>query len=188
VPDTAAPARQRPEDILAATLTGAAHPEATDGWSARGRRIFLVAMAVAGVLLVVAGLLVTKQLGPGPGHPAPLETGPGNGLADQLLKSGDQPAEAPPASSPLAFPLPSTPTSQPAKAGTLVPAPATAPGTDRTAGPSANAPQNTPPTAPPSSPTTSVPCTGLLGQNLQQTQIPLPCRAPTSSPLTSRGL
>src|SRR3954452_18997720 len=90
--DVLTPARQRPEEILAQTLSAPPHPEATDGWSARGRRIFLVAMAAAGVLLVVAGLLVSKQLAPGPGNPAPLETGPGNGLADQLLQTsaGDQ--------------------------------------------------------------------------------------------------
>src|SRR2546423_14371113 len=84
--DTAAPARQRPEEILAHTLTGAAHADTVDGWSARGRRIFLIALAVAGVVLLGAGLLVTSKLGPGPGRPTPLESGPGNGLADQLLK------------------------------------------------------------------------------------------------------
>src|SRR6266576_1265766 len=68
--------RQRPEDILAHTLSATAHPEATDGWSSRGRRIFLIAMAAAGVLLVVAGLLVTSELAPGTGSPAPVQTGP----------------------------------------------------------------------------------------------------------------
>ena len=91
--NAATPARQRPEEILAQTLSAPPHPEATDEWSARGRRIFLIAMAVAGVVLVVAGLLVTKELAPGPGHPTPVESGPGNGLASQLLQSsaGDQP-------------------------------------------------------------------------------------------------
>src|SRR2546423_13224273 len=94
---SAAPVRQRPEEILAQTLTAPPHPEATDGWSSRGRRIFLIAMAVAGVLLVVAGLLVTKELAPGPGNPAPLETGPGTRLAGPLLKSaGEQPPATPP--------------------------------------------------------------------------------------------
>ena len=53
--DAAAPGRQRPEEILAQTLTGPAHPEASDGWSPRGRRVFLIALAVAGVVLLVAG-------------------------------------------------------------------------------------------------------------------------------------
>src|SRR5947209_18306523 len=93
-PPDVGPARQRPEEILAQTLTATSHPEATDGWSSRGRRIFLIAMAAAGVVLVVAGLLVTKQLAPRTGNPAPLETGPGNGLAGQLLQqsAGDQTA------------------------------------------------------------------------------------------------
>src|SRR5437588_12504697 len=106
--ELAAPARQRPEDILAQTLSAPPHPEATDGWSSRGRRIFLVAMAVAGVLLVVAGLLVTNELAPGTGSPAPVQTGPGSGLANQLLEtsSGDQ-GGGPAPSSNIAIPIPS---------------------------------------------------------------------------------
>src|SRR5437588_400207 len=116
-----APGRQRPEEILAQTLSAPSHPEATDGWSSRGRRLFLIALAVAGIVLVVAGLLVTKELGPGPGNPAPLETGPGNGLANQLLQSsnGDQPAS--PATPNIAIPLPSTPTTGPARPTTHEP-------------------------------------------------------------------
>ena len=78
------PSRQRPEEILAQTLGAAPRPGVTDGWSSQGRRIFLIVMAAAGIVLVIAGLLVTKELAPGPGSPAPLETGPGNGLAGQL--------------------------------------------------------------------------------------------------------
>jgi hypothetical protein len=176
-------ARQRPEEILAQTLSPAPHPEATDGWSARGRRIFLVAMAVAGVLLVVAGLLVSKELAPGPGNPAPLETGPGNGLADQLLQSSTEPGPSTPsASTPIALPLPATPSTR--ATGTVSPSPT--PGTVPPPNPTTNPrPQST---TPPPAPTTTIPCGGLLGQGLQQTQIPLPCRAPTSSPLGSNGL
>jgi hypothetical protein len=177
--DQAAPGRQRPEEILAHTLSAPPHPEVTDGWSARGRHIFLAAMAVAGVVLVVAGLLVTKQLAPGTGRPAPVQTGPGNGLAGQLLQTseGDQSA-SPPGSTPLALPLPSTPTTRPAKASAASPNPVT------TAGPSAlptpTPQQQTTATTPaPLAPTTTLPCTGLLGQTVQQIQ--LPCRAASSS-------
>src|SRR5438270_14064915 len=97
--DTDAHGRQRPEKNLAHTLTGGPHPEASDGWSPRGRRVFLIALAVAGVVLLVAGLLITSELGPGPGQPTPLESGPGNGLADQLLRPvTEQGATTPPAS------------------------------------------------------------------------------------------
>src|SRR5437764_8382708 len=119
--DAGASSRQRPEEILAQTLSAAPHPEATDGWSARGRRIFLIAMAVAGVVLVVAGLLVTKELAPGPGRPTPLESGPGNGgLADQLLQSsaGDQPQPATAQTGVAGGLLPATATTRPARAGT----------------------------------------------------------------------
>src|SRR5947209_10757912 len=114
--DAGASSRQRPEEILAQTLSAPPHPEATDEWSARGRRIFLIAMAVAGVVLVVAGLLVTKELAPGPGHPTPVESGPGNGLASQLLQSsaGDQPPATAQAAA-VGGILPATPTTRPAR-------------------------------------------------------------------------
>src|SRR5437764_14668239 len=114
--DAGASSRQRPEEILAQTLSAAPHPAATDGWSARGRRIFLIAMAVAGVVLVVAGLLVTKELAPGPGHPTPLETGPANGLAGQLLQSstGNQPPAPAQSAAAVGGILPTTPTTRPA--------------------------------------------------------------------------
>ena len=83
---TVAPGRQRPEEILAQTLRAPRHLEATDGWSTRGRRLFLVALALAGAILLAAGLLVTGELSPGPAQPKPLSTGPGNGVADQLLR------------------------------------------------------------------------------------------------------
>jgi hypothetical protein len=188
--DAVAPARQRPEEILAQTLSAAPHPEATDGWSSRGRRIFLVAMAVAGVILVVAGLLVTKELAPGPGRPTPLESGPGNGLADQLLQSSagvqpPAPADAQ-ARDVVRGLLPATPTTRPAREGAT-----SSPGAVSPALPTqpSGSTQSTPgTTVPPPSPTTTVPCGGLLGPGLQQAQIPLPCRAPANSPLGSTGL
>ena len=173
--------RQRPEEILAQTLSAPLHPEATDGWSSRGRRIFLIAMAVAGIILVVAGLIVTKELAPGPRRPTPLESGPGNGLADQLLQSstGDQPPSTAPAA--VGGILPATPANRPARASAqstpapISPALPTQPTNDTRVTTATTTP----------SPTTTVPCTGLLGQATQQAQIPLPCRAPTSSPLGS---
>jgi hypothetical protein len=169
--------RQRPEEILAQTLSAAPHPEATEGWSERGRRIFLIAMAAAGVVLVVAGLLVTKQLAPGPGNPAPLESGPGNGLADQLLHN-EQPA--PPAPATINIPLPTTQTTRPSKGAQSL-TPLSPPVLTAPAAPSQSA-AATPTTAPPQtqSPSTTLPC-GLLGQSLQQAQLPIPCGAATRS-------
>ena len=175
---SAAPVRQRPEEILAQTLTAPPHPEATDEWSSRGRRIFLVAMAVAGVLLVVAGLLVTKELAPGQGNPAPLETGPGNGLAGQLLKPGaDQPASTQTTDGVFAGTLSPSPTARPAAglgaSQTPAAAPSTAPSVKDSTTPTTTKPQTT---------TTTLPCAGLIGQSLQDTQL-LPCRAGTGLPL-----
>ena len=180
--DAAASSRQRPEEILAQTLTATSHPEATDGWSSRGRRIFLIAMAAAGVVLVVAGLLVSKQLAPRTGNPAPLETGPGNGLAGQLLQqsAGDQTTSTVPGSAPLALPLPATPTTRPARAGTPSPTPI-APAIPNSPTNGTGNDNSTTVTTQPSSSTT-VPCSSLLGQGIQQA-VPLPCRAPTSSPI-----
>lgn len=175
---SAAPVRQRPEEILAQTLTAPPHPEATDEWSSRGRRVFLIVMAVAGVLLVVAGLLVTKELAPGPGNPAPLETGPGNGLAGQLLKPGE---EAPPStqspSGVIALPLSVTPTTRSASGG-----PNQSPGEGPSTAPLVKDGTTPTPTTVPRSTTTTVPCAGLIGQSLQSTQL-LPCRAGTGVPL-----
>jgi len=175
---TAAPVRQRPEEILAQTLAAPRHPEATDGWSPQGRRIFLVAMAVAGVLLVVAGLLVTKELAPGPGTPAPLETGPGTGLAGQLLKPGaDEPPSTQSSNSVIALPLTTTPTARPVSSAapnqTPAQIPSTAPLVKDSPTPTTTVPQPT---------TTTLPCAGLIGQSLQSTQL-LPCRAGTGLPL-----
>ena len=176
--------RQRPEEILAQTLSGPAHPEATDGWSSRGRRIFLVAMAAAGVVLVVAGLLVTNELAPGAGSPAPVQTGPGSGLANQLLEtSSGAPDGTATTPSDIAIPIPSTPTTRPSK--TLAPSPGAAPEqTTNNQSTNNNTQPTSPPTTQPRAPTTTIPCQGLLGQGIQQA-VPLPCRTGTqsSSPL-----
>jgi len=175
----AAPSRQRPEEILAQTLSAQPHPEATDGWSSRGRRLFLIAMAAAGVILVIAGLLVTKQLAPGQGHPTPLETGPGNGLANQLLQSstGDQPAPATAGPS-INIPLPSTPITRPAQSAGLSPAQVVAPPPPQPTGGTTNT--TSPPTTSPQ-PTTTLPC-GILNQGLQSAGLPM-CKASTRSTL-----
>src|SRR5438094_261554 len=181
--DAVPPSRQRPEEILAQTLSATAHPEATDGWSSRGRRIFLIAMAAAGVLLVLAGLLVTNELAPGTGSPAPVQTGPGSGLTNQLLEtsSGGQ-GGGPGPSSDIAIPIPATPTTRPSK--TLAPSPGPVPPQAPYNQPPNNTQPTTPPTTQPSSPTTTLPCSGLLGQGIQQA-VPLPCNAATRSTSTS---
>ncbi|MBV8234612.1 MAG: hypothetical protein JO075_02810 [Acidimicrobiia bacterium] len=172
---TAPPPRQRPEEILAQTLSGPAHPSPSDGWSPRGRGMFLLAMAVAGVLLVIAGLLVTKSLAPGPGNGKPLETGPGDGVAGQLLQTsgaGQPPSTAAPG---INIPLTPTPAAHSAQApGPAAPAPAPA----ASASPSAPADNTThattpPTTTPPPHPTTTLPC-GLLGQSVSQVLFPCP--------------
>ena len=172
--DAAAPGRQRPEEILAQTLTGPAHPEASDGWSPRGRRVFLIALAVAGVVLLVAGLLITSELGPGPGQLTPLESVPGNGLADQLLRPvTEQGSTTPPAS--IGLPLPVTPTTVPSARSQRGQAPnAVTPDSAPTVD---NSHSSTPTTTASTSPTTTLPC-NPLSQGLQQAQLPLPCRAP----------
>jgi predicted small lipoprotein YifL len=182
-----ASSRQRPEDILAHTLTSTAHPEGTDGWSARGRRIFLIAMAVSGVLLVVAGLLVTKELAP-TGRTGPLETPPSNGSPTQLLQThDDQTPQTPPASAPLAIPIPGSPASRPSVSSS-----SNTPSSTPTATAVPQAPPRvsvdnpTPTTAVPKAPTTTVPC-GILGQTLQSAQLPIPCGAGTGLPLGGRG-
>ena len=177
------PTRQRPEEILAQTLGAAPRPEVTDGWSLQGRRIFLIVMAAAGIVLVIAGLLVTKELAPGPGSPAPLETGPGNGLAGQLLQSsaGDETPSTVPGSTPLALPLTATPSTPPTRSSGQSPTPV-APGVLPAPANDPRAANTTAPTNPPPSPTTTLPCPGLLGQGVQQV-VPLPCRAPASSAL-----
>ena len=131
--------------------------------------MFLIALAVAGVVLLVAGLLITSELGPGPGQPTPLESGPGNGLADQLLRPvTEQGSTTPPAS--IGLPLPVTPTIVPSARIQRGQTPNAAPTVD-------NSHSSTPTTTASTSPTTTLPC-NPLSQGLQQAQLPLPCRAP----------
>src|SRR4051794_34206364 len=100
--DTQRAARLRPEEILAQSFTTPLPPQTNDGWSPKGRRIFLAAMAVAGALLVLAGLLLTGELAPGPSRPSPVESGPGAGadLSATLLPISDPSAPETPAQGP----------------------------------------------------------------------------------------
>ena len=181
------PTRQRPEDILAQTLSAPARPGSGDGWSSQGRRIFLICMAVAGVVLVVAGLLVTNELAPGPSNPAPLQTGPGNGLADQLLQSdAEQSPPTPSASAPLPLPLPPASTATSHSQRTDASDPTTAPGLGPVPSNVAANDRPTPTTVPSRNPTTTLPCQGLVGQTLQQSQL-LPCKLGTGVPLGSNS-
>ena len=179
--DASAPGRQRPEEILASTLSAASHPEVTDGWSERGKRIFLLSLAAAGVILVIAGLLVTNELAPRSGTPAPLRTGSGNGVPDHLLpaSTNGEAATTTPASAPLALPLPASPATRPATTVAATPSP-TAVGATTPAATTSNG--ATPAPASPS-PTTTVPCGGLVTRGLQAAQIQLPCGAGSTNPL-----
>src|SRR5437879_5348556 len=97
---TAALRRRRPEEILADTFPTAVPASATQGWSVRGRRAVLVGMAVAGVVMVSAGLVLTGGLGPGPGRPKPLQTGPDASILSQnLLRPLEEQTPAAPDSS-----------------------------------------------------------------------------------------
>src|SRR5438309_5578165 len=69
-------ARRRPEEIVADAFAEHVPVKATDGWSVRSRRTVLLAMAAAGAVMVVAGLVLTSGLGPSPASPRPLESGP----------------------------------------------------------------------------------------------------------------
>ena len=171
--DAVAPGRQRPEEILASTLSSTPHPEATDGWSERGRRIFLLTMAAAGALLVVAGLLVTNGLAPRSGTPAPVQTSPGNAVADQLLQSSSagEAATTPPGSAPLALPLPAAPATR-----TATTAPPSSPAPVAANAPIANPTGATPAPASPSPSSTTIPFGGLVTKGLQAAQIGVPCQ------------
>jgi hypothetical protein len=131
-----------------------------------------VALALAGAILLAAGLLITGELGPGPGQPSPLSTGPGNGVADQLLRPVTQEGTTTPPGTAL-LSLPATATTRPAGGSTPSQLPGVTP-TPVTTVP--NSPQTTTP-PPRQSPTTTLPC-GILGQGLQSAQVPIPCRTP----------
>jgi len=157
-----------PRRFLAQTLSAPRHLEATDAWSARGRRLFLVALALAGAILLAAGLLITGELGPGAGQPSPLSTGPGNGVADQLLRPVTQEGTTATTAG-AALSLPATATTRPAGGST----PSQLPGVTPTPVTTAPTIKTTQSTTPPPSPTTTLPC-GILGQGLQSAQVPLP--------------
>jgi hypothetical protein len=158
--DTAAPTRLRPEEILAQTLTAPLHPEATDGWSPTGRRLFLIALAAAGAVLVTLGLLLTGGLGPGPGQPKPLETTPdASSLAGRLLRPGTGEVAATPQTD-AAVPQ-ATPTTRAASVLPLAPPPNAAAATPTTVATHHDTTATTTP-----APTTTLPCV-TLGGNLR---------------------
>jgi hypothetical protein len=170
-PDFPRAVRLRPEEILAQTLTIALPAETTDGWSPKGRRLFLAALAVAGVLLVVTGLVLTGELGPGPGRPQPVATGPdAGGLGSGLLGPIATPAGGPPIST--ATPPSTIRTAAPA----VTPATRPAPGAVETPTTQATRPAPPPPPPPSGSPTsTTLPC-NLLGAQGLSAPVPPLCR------------
>jgi hypothetical protein len=151
-------------------------PGANDGWSANGRRLFLAAMALAGAILVTAGLLLTGELGPGPARPRGLETGPdASVLANQLLRPVTEQGTAPPTSTPA----PGTTATTIRTLGGVLPtkpnqsSPTPAP-TTRTDQPS---PVVTDDGTGPSTTTTTLPCNLLGARSLgEAAQIPPLCR------------
>ena len=163
--------RLRPEEILAQSFGTPFRHESNDGWSPRSRRFFLAAMAMAGAMLVTAGLLVTGELGPGPtGSPKPLESGPDASALAGVLQPDGQPA----ASS-------ATPTTGPSVQRGLVPASGSTTGSTASASSapvSGAATQATPPTTRPTTPTTSTTLAcNLLGSKALSAQLPPPlCR------------
>jgi hypothetical protein len=172
VPQDSPPAvRLRPEEILAKTFSVPFPTEANEGWSPRARRLFLVALAVAGAVLVLSGLLLTGELGSGPGTPQPLGTGPditapGGGLLSPLV---DQPGAAtPPATTPptvKTVPPVTTPSPQPAARSTATP----------TSQPVATNSQPETQTGGTQTTTTTLPC-NLLGSRALGAQVPPLCR------------
>ena len=170
--DTERAPRLRPEEILAQTFATHVPLQSSDGWSPKGRRLFLAAMALAGALFLAAGLVLTGELGPGPGGGStPLESGPNAGaLTGALLPDNSQTA-ATPAPGPTATTAPGL---RPRNGGPAVIAP--------TQNNDPTQPESTPttvtrgpqPTTPPP-PTTTVPCS-VLGSRALGAQIPPLCR------------
>jgi hypothetical protein len=159
--------RLRPEEILARSFSTPFRHESNEGWSPRGRRFFLLAMALAGAMLVSAGLLVTGELGPGPSNPKPVETGPDASVLAGVLQNGTEPA------TPGAVPTTAAPS---AKRGSV---PVTTTPTASTT------PSNSPPVTPdhtnsttettqPKPTTTTLPCS-ILGARAPSNQIPPIC-------------
>src|SRR5207248_5014011 len=154
--------RRRPEDIVADAFPDHVPASATEGWSVRSRRTILLAMAVAGAVMVAAGLALTGGLGPGPTSPRPLQAGSD---ASVLARSLLRPLEADQATTTTnapATPLPTSPTpSAPRRdqAPALVPSP-----TSGTAAGTATPSTGATPVHPAATPTTSTtrPC-ALIG-------------------------
>src|SRR5438874_11883320 len=102
-------ARRTPEDIVADAFLEHIPASAIEGWSVRSRRTILMVMAVAGAVMVSAGLVLTAGLGPGPGRPRPIQAGTDvSALARSLLRplAEQQDVPLPPAT---ANPLPTSP-------------------------------------------------------------------------------
>jgi len=168
--------RRRPEDIVAGSFPTPVATEINggDGWSPKARRLFLTAMAVVGALVVTVGLLLTGELGPGPGNPRPLETGPGSGAVN-FLPTVDQPAAPPASAPPTASSAPSGPTPRAISPVLATPSQSADEAQPPQATPTTAAPSTQTTTPPPKSPTTTAPCR-LLGSKELGAQLPPLCR------------
>jgi hypothetical protein len=163
--------RRRPEDIVADAFLEPVPASATDGWSMRSRRTILVAMAVVGAVTVGTGLLLSGGLGPGPGHPRPVQANTDASVLGRSLLRPLAEQQNVTTTTGGANPLPTAPTT-PGRASTAAPVlPLT------TAGPGAptsEAGSTTTPTQP--TPTTTRPCT-LVGKSIG-TAVKLPPLCP----------
>jgi len=168
--DGATHPRRRPEDIVAGAFHEPPPPSATETWSVRSRRTILAAMAVAGGLMVGAGLALTGGLGPGPGHPRPIEVSPdASVLAQTLLRpvtesQASVPTSAPASPTTAITTSPKAPTRSPESLATTV----LPPTTSATSPPATHAP----PTGPGPTPTTQ-PCRLLTDQIGSAVSLPL---------------
>ena len=150
--------RRRPEDIVSDAFLDPVPASATDGWSVRSRRTILVAMALAGAVTVSTGLVLTGELGPGPGHPRPIQAGPdasvlGRNLLRPLAEQQDVTTTTDPAT-----PLPSAPTPRASTAQPVLPL--------TTAGPGTLATRPGPTTQPSEATTTTTRPCSLVGQRV----------------------
>jgi hypothetical protein len=168
-PDSQRAVRLRPEEILARNFTVPLPAETTDGWSPRSRRLFLAALAVAGVLFVVTGLVLTGELGPGPGQPQPVATGPdAGGLGTVLLGPTADQSTGPSVSTPS--PPPTVRTVAPVVTPTTKPAP----GSVQTPTTQARPAPAPPPQGGPPPTSTTLPC-NLLGAKGLSSPVPPLC-------------
>ena len=166
--DVDRPSRLRPEEILARSFPEPVPESATVGWSVRSRRTILVAMAVAGALMVSLGLALTGGLGPGPSSPRPIETGPdASVLAQQLLRL---PAEEPGSTATTEVPAVPRKTNR-SSSDTSASAPTAAPSSSTT--PTAPGASTSRPAAAPSTTSTTRPCSVLSSRINEAVGLPL---------------